>query len=252
MSKIELISTREEISSIVSGTGTERGAVIPILQAIQEKYNYLPEDALRKVSEISEITLEQLLGVASFYSQFRLEPVGEHMVKVCMGTACHVKGSALVYDAMRRELKLEAHADTDSTGKYTLEKVNCLGCCTLAPVVQIDHITYGHVASDKVGDIIGDFDNDFLWFFHKVSFPVIHFSEDNGSIIDINVSALNLFEISEKKALAGTIFSLFIPLGLEGSFDKSKEKFIVKAKDKKAIEDSSRSKQLLDFSWSVL
>ena len=160
MNKIDQISQGDEIAAIVSVTGTENGAVIPILQAIQEKYNYLPEDALRTVSEISDIRLEQLLGVASFYSQFRLEPVGEHMVKVCMGTACHVKGSALVYDAIRRELNLEAHSNTDSTGRYTLEKVNCLGCCTLAPVVQIDHVTYGHVASDKVGDIIGDFERN--------------------------------------------------------------------------------------------
>ena len=80
------------------------------------------------------------------------------MVKVCVGTACHVKGSALVHDAMRRELKLDQGVNTDSIGRYTLEKVNCLGCCTLAPVVQIDNITYGHVASDKVGDIISDFE----------------------------------------------------------------------------------------------
>ena len=158
MSRTEQKIQVDDIASIVSGIGTEKRSVIPILQAIQEKYNFLPEDALRTVSDISDITLEQILGVASFYSQFRLEPVGEHMVKVCVGTACHVKGSALVHDALRREMKLDKGVSTDSTGKYTLEKVNCLGCCTLAPVVQIDNITYGHVASDKVGDIISDFE----------------------------------------------------------------------------------------------
>jgi NADH:ubiquinone oxidoreductase subunit F (NADH-binding)/NADH:ubiquinone oxidoreductase subunit E len=160
MSRTEQKIQKEDIAAIVSGIGTEKKSVIPILQAIQERYNFLPEDALRAVSDLSEITLEQILGVASFYSQFRLEPVGEHMVKVCVGTACHVKGSALVYDALRREMKLEPDRNTDTAGRYTLEKVNCLGCCTLAPVVQIDDITYGHVASDKVADVIKDFERN--------------------------------------------------------------------------------------------
>jgi len=154
MSRIEQKIKTDDIASIVSGIGTEKKSIIPILQAIQGKYNYLPEAALRTVSDLSDITLEQILGVASFYSQFRLEPLGEHLVKVCVGTACHVKGSALVYDALRRELKLDQGVNTDPAGRYTLEKVNCLGCCTLAPVVQVDNITYGHVASDKVGEII--------------------------------------------------------------------------------------------------
>jgi len=160
MSRIEQKIKTDDIASIVSGIGTEKKSIIPILQAIQGKYNYLPEAALRTVSDLSDITLEQILGVASFYSQFRLEPLGEHLVKVCVGTACHVKGSALVYDALRRELKLDQGVNTDPAGRYTLEKVNCLGCCTLAPVVQVDNITYGHVVSDKVGDIIRDFESN--------------------------------------------------------------------------------------------
>ncbi len=160
MSRTEQNIQTDDIAAIISGIGTEKRSVIPILQAIQQKYKYLPEDALRTVSDLSDISLEQILGVASFYSQFRLEPVGEHMVKVCVGTACHVKGSGLVYDALRREMKLDPGVNTDPARRYTLEKVNCLGCCTLAPVVQIDNITYGHVASDKVGDIIRDFERN--------------------------------------------------------------------------------------------
>lgn len=158
MNREEQVIQRGDIVSIVSGIGTEMRYLIPILQAVQAKYQYLPEDALRTISDVSDITLEHIMGVASFYSQFRLEPAGEHRVKVCVGTACHVKGSALVHDALRRELKLDGDKHTDQAGRYTLEKVNCLGCCTLAPVVQIDHITYGHVASDKVGEIIRDFE----------------------------------------------------------------------------------------------
>ncbi len=129
-------------------------AVIPILQAIQEKYNYLPEEALRRVCEISEITPAQIVGVASFYSQFRFKPAGQHMIKVCVGTACHVKGAVQVYDAMKRELGLDEEEDTTDSGQYTIEKVNCLGCCTLAPVVQIDQVTYGHVSTSKVASIL--------------------------------------------------------------------------------------------------
>jgi NADH:ubiquinone oxidoreductase subunit F (NADH-binding)/NADH:ubiquinone oxidoreductase subunit E/Pyruvate/2-oxoacid:ferredoxin oxidoreductase delta subunit len=148
-----------DIDAIVQQLGGKRHDVIPILQAIQEKYNYLPEEALRRVCEISEITPAQIVGVASFYSQFRFTPAGDHIIKVCAGTACHVKGAGLVYDAMKRELGLGEDEDTTGSGIYTIEKVNCLGCCTLAPVVQIDQVTYGHVSTSQVGTILTDFES---------------------------------------------------------------------------------------------
>ncbi len=148
----------QEIDRIVSSHGGKQDAVIPVLQAIQEKYNYLPEHVLRHVCDSSEITPAMVTGVASFYHQFRFKPAGEHMIKVCVGTACHVKGAVQVYDAIKRDLKLGDHEDTSADGKYTVEKVNCLGCCTLAPVVQIDNITYGHVASANVSGVLEDFD----------------------------------------------------------------------------------------------
>jgi NADH:ubiquinone oxidoreductase subunit F (NADH-binding)/NADH:ubiquinone oxidoreductase subunit E/Pyruvate/2-oxoacid:ferredoxin oxidoreductase delta subunit len=147
----------KDIETMVQELGGARHTVIPVLQAIQEKYNYLPEEALRRVCEISEITPAQIVGVASFYSQFRFRPAGQHMIKVCVGTACHVKGAGLVYDAIKRELGLEAQEDTTASGMYTIEKVNCLGCCTLAPVVQIDEVTYGHVSTSKVASVLSDF-----------------------------------------------------------------------------------------------
>jgi len=147
-----------EIDQFVEELGKQPSAVIPILQAIQDKYNFLPEEALRRVCEISEITPAQIVGVASFYSQFRFTPAGEHMIKVCVGTACHVKGAEQVYDAVKRELKLEESEDTTESRQYTIEKVNCLGCCTLAPVVQIDEVTYGHVSTAQVGSILADFE----------------------------------------------------------------------------------------------
>lgn len=146
------------IEQILEEKGRGKNAVIPVLQAIQAYFKYLPQPVLEYVCDHSDITPAQITGVASFYSQFRMQPVGEHMIKVCVGTACHVKGAVQVYDAFKRELKLEGEADTDTEGNYTVEKVSCLGCCTLAPVVQIDDVTYGHVNTNQIKSVIGDFE----------------------------------------------------------------------------------------------
>jgi NADH-quinone oxidoreductase subunit F len=146
------------VDRIVSEKGHEKRALIPILQAIQKEFRYLPEEALRRVSEISEITAADIMGVAGFYHQFRLKPAGEHMVKICVGTACHVKGAGQIYDAFKRKFGLQGEQTTDDKGKYTLEKVSCLGCCTLAPVVQIGDITYGHVSTNQIDGILADYE----------------------------------------------------------------------------------------------
>ncbi|NCD40760.1 MAG: 4Fe-4S dicluster domain-containing protein [Bacteroidia bacterium] len=150
---------KEHIKGLIAHCGTTRHAVIPILQGIQKSYHWLPQEALDYVCANTEITPAEIIGVATFYSQFRLEPAGEHILKVCMGTACHVKGAARVYDAFLRYLKISAGTNTDGDRKYTVEKVSCLGCCTLAPVVQIDQITYGHVGTEQVGEVLADFEN---------------------------------------------------------------------------------------------
>lgn len=157
----EEIERKQIVDQIIAEKGRSAGSVIPILQAMQDRFNYLPEDSLRYVCKKTDITPEQIIGVSSFYSQFRMHPVGEHIIKVCVGTACHVKGAGHVYDALRRHFNLTGQQDTDISKKYTLEKVSCLGCCTLAPVVQIDEITYGHVTSDKIENIIKDFEHHF-------------------------------------------------------------------------------------------
>lgn len=147
----------ETINNIIQSKGTGKEAVIPILQAIQKEYNYLPEDALELVCQLTQITPAEIMGVASFYSQFRFKPAGKHLVKVCVGTACHVKGAELVFDSLKRVLKLENNDDTDSQGVFTVEKVSCLGCCSLAPAVQIDNVTYGHVTPATTQNILDDF-----------------------------------------------------------------------------------------------
>lgn len=139
----------------IHGTGTE--SVIPLLQSIQKEYHYLPQHLLLDVCEATGITPTQLMGVASFYQQFRFKPAGKHRIKVCVGTACHVKGASLVFDALKRKMNLKEDEDTDLDGTFTLEKVSCLGCCSLAPAVQIDHITYGHVTPITASEILSDF-----------------------------------------------------------------------------------------------
>jgi NADH:ubiquinone oxidoreductase subunit F (NADH-binding)/NADH:ubiquinone oxidoreductase subunit E len=147
-----------DIDQIIEVRGKSKDAVIPLLQEIQNKYRYLPQEALNYICNQTEITPAEIIGIASFYSQFRFEPVGEHIIKVCTGTACHVKGSTLVHDAFKRELNINEGRITDDQGKYTVEKVSCLGCCTLAPVVQIDNVTYGHVKSGQIKNILEDFE----------------------------------------------------------------------------------------------
>jgi NADH-quinone oxidoreductase subunit F len=145
------------VDKIIEKLGTSTDKVIPVLQAIQNEYSYLPEEALRRVCEKTEIVPSSIYGIATFYSQFRLKPIGKHLIKICIGTACHVKGAMLVYDAFVRQLQLPEGEDTDKDKLFTIEKVACLGCCTLAPVVQIDGKTYGHVEGEKVGEVIEDF-----------------------------------------------------------------------------------------------
>lgn len=151
----EKISSK--VDEIVTRCGTSAEAVIPVLQAIQEVFNYLPVDALQRVCEITEITPSQIIGISTFYSQFRHKVAGKHIIRVCTGTACHVKGAQFVYDAFRREMKLGENEDTDANQLFTLEKVACLGCCTIAPVVKIDEVVYGHVSPEKTGEILKDF-----------------------------------------------------------------------------------------------
>ena len=145
------------IDQLLARTGRESAATIPILQGIQREYRYLPEPALRRVSEVTGIRLADLVGVATFYHQFRLQPVGRHTLRVCHGTACHVKGSENIQDAINRALRIPAGADTSPNNEFTVERVACLGCCTLAPVVAIEEATYGHLTADTIGAMLADF-----------------------------------------------------------------------------------------------
>lgn len=143
--------------AIIDRIGTTRDIIIPLLQALQAEFNYLRSDVLERVYERTEIDRAQLMSVSTFYSQFRLMPYGKHVIKVCVGTACHVKGADNVYDSMRRELKMKEDRITTDDGEFSIEKVACLGCCALAPVVQIDQKIYGHVQPGRVMEVIDAF-----------------------------------------------------------------------------------------------
>ena len=145
------------VDQIAEEAGPGRENLIHILQAIQHRFRYLPRAALERVCELTEITPADIVGVSTFYSQFRHRPVGEHVINVCHGTACHVKGAQGVTDALYRHLAIPEDDDTDPDGVFTVQKVACVGCCTLAPVMQIDGLTYGHLTPDTVSDALRDF-----------------------------------------------------------------------------------------------
>ncbi|MBN1973084.1 MAG: NAD(P)H-dependent oxidoreductase subunit E [Sedimentisphaerales bacterium] len=153
MENVDLTFVDEVVERI--GKGGEK--VLELLQAIQGHYGYLPREALERICELTQITPASIAGVSTFYDQFRHKPAGSHIIHVCVGTACHVKGSDKVYDAFMRHLKIPEGEDTDPQKLFTVEKIACLGCCTLAPAVQIGQVTYGHLTAETVPGVISDY-----------------------------------------------------------------------------------------------
>ena len=145
------------VDQSVERIGRAAQYVLPLLQAIQGHYGYLPTAALERLCAVSDCTAADVWSVATFYDQFRLRPAGKHFVRVCIGTACHVKGANRIYEAFREHLKIAADDDTDTARLFTVEKVACLGCCMLAPAIQIDDIIYGHLQPETIGQVLDDF-----------------------------------------------------------------------------------------------
>lgn len=131
----------------------QRGNVIPLLQGTQQRLGYIPRKAFEKISRETGLEMTQLYGVATFYAQFRLSPVGKHIIKVCHGTACHVQGAENITDALVDSLKV-SDGETTEDGVFTLESVACLGCCSLAPVMMIGEETYGKLSRDKAVKVV--------------------------------------------------------------------------------------------------
>lgn len=129
------------------------GSLIAILQATQETYGYLPMDVMEHIAARTNTPIATIVGVATFYAQFRLEPVGRYLIMLCQGTACHVNGSELISAAITDELGIE-DGQTTEDGLFSLEHVACLGCCSLSPVMMINGKTYGSLTPDKARKVI--------------------------------------------------------------------------------------------------
>lgn len=130
-----------------------KGSLITILQKTQEIYGYIPVDAVYHIAECTGATPAKIMGVATFYSQFRFQPIGKYLILLCKGTACYVNGAERIYDTISDELGI-ANGETTEDGLFTLSVVSCLGCCSLAPVMMINDRTYGSLTPDKTRKIL--------------------------------------------------------------------------------------------------
>ncbi|SHF37985.1 NADH-quinone oxidoreductase subunit E [Desulfacinum infernum DSM 9756] len=134
-----------------------RAQLIPILQAIQEEHQYLSREAMRLVADYLEISPSEVLGVATFYNQFRFHPPGRHQIKVCLGTACHVAGGDIILENFERKLGIR-EGETTPDREYSVERVACVGCCALAPVAVVDDKVIGHMQPSKIEGLFLQFD----------------------------------------------------------------------------------------------
>ena len=143
----------DDISSIISPFSKQQGSLIPILQAVQEHYGYLSQDSVLEVAKALDLSPHNVYGVATFYTQFRFNKPGDHEIKVCLGTACHVRGGDNVMETMKRSLSI-SDGETTGDGKFSLDRVACMGCCALAPVLVVDDKIYGNVTAGKAEETI--------------------------------------------------------------------------------------------------
>ena len=151
---LQKIRNFEKVCQIIDRENRNPSRLIPILQAVQEEYRYLPTDILSFIASALGIPSAHVFGVATFYSHFTLEPKGKYIIKICDGTACHVKKSHGLLDVLRRKLKLRDSQSTTPDMLFTLETVSCLGACGLAPVLVINEDVYGQMTPDKTEKLI--------------------------------------------------------------------------------------------------
>lgn len=143
-----------KVCEIINRVGKDPSKLISILQAVQEEYRYLPTEVMTFVATVLGLSPAKVFGVATFYGHFALEPKGKYVIKVCDGTACHVKGSNPLITTIKKKLKLTSDKKTTNDMLFTLETVSCLGACGLAPVMLVNEDVYGQVTTAKVGEII--------------------------------------------------------------------------------------------------
>jgi NADH-quinone oxidoreductase subunit E len=144
---------RKALDEAIATFRDQPGPLIPVLQKAQEIFGYLPQEAMQRIARALRIPPVRVFGVATFYAQFSFKPRGKHTILSCQGTACHVRGGGKILDEMRRELKVE-EGETTGDRRFTLEKVYCIGCCSLAPAMIIDETAFGKLTPDKTKEIL--------------------------------------------------------------------------------------------------
>ncbi len=148
-----------QLGKIMGKHKDHAGALIPVLQETQQAYGYLSEEILERIAKDLSLPLSQVYGVATFYAQFRLRPHGENTIRVCHGTACHVSGAKEITAAVEKQLGVES-GGTTKDGKFTLETVACLGCCSLAPVMMINERAHGRLTMSKAKKVVRKYGKD--------------------------------------------------------------------------------------------
>ncbi len=144
---------QQRVEPILARYQRDQGLLVSVLQDIQAEYNYLPKEALVQVSQGLDIPLSQVYSVATFFKAFSLKPRGRHLINVCLGTACHVRGAVRILEEIERELNIKPRETTEDF-KYTLETVNCVGACALGPIVIVDGKYSGQMKSNKVKPLL--------------------------------------------------------------------------------------------------
>lgn len=147
---------REQLSPILAPYRGQRGALIPVLQKVQEELGYIPEEAVSEIAYFLGASESEVYGVASFYAQFRFIRQGEHTIKVCQGTACHVRGGRRILETVEREISIQP-GETTEDYKFSLERVACFGSCALAPVMVVDKTVYGRMTTAKTRQVLAGY-----------------------------------------------------------------------------------------------
>ena len=155
MITLENVDVKEKLTGIFSRFSGKKEELIPILQETQAQFRFLPEEAMYEISRFLRIPESTIYGVSTFYSQFKLKPLGRKIVKICRGTACHVRGGGKILDEVEKRLGIQAGETTEDL-EWSLETIACFGSCALAPVMVIDDVVYGRMTTSRVKDILAD------------------------------------------------------------------------------------------------
>jgi len=147
---------QQQLDAVFAKYSGQKGALIPVLQEAQSIYGYLPAEVLEQISKNLKIPFSKVYGVVTFYAQFHLKPRGRNIIRVCLGTACHVRGGAKIFERIKSELSLE-DGETTPDLRYTLESVACIGACGLAPVIMVNDDTHGRLTPDMISEILAQY-----------------------------------------------------------------------------------------------